>query len=226
MAITTPATPSTQPLVCENCDAALGRLDDAFVWLDRPVCRRCFKRLSASRSVKYRGVWMPLALAGLVAAAVAVAALVTVLMRPPGRGATSSSSSSSSPGSGGEAGLAGATTAPTTAPTTLPVAAPSSGGGAAEQLARRLFNTRWEWGADDTVVFRPDGTVENANWTGRGLDTRWSAVDDHTVVFVIARGRDHQLAAVLRFNKEFTRWNGTNFEGGHTANNRRLDANP
>lgn len=55
--------PQTSTLKCENCETGLGKLEDAYVWLDRPVCKSCFTKLSGSRIAAKRTLWMPLAIA-------------------------------------------------------------------------------------------------------------------------------------------------------------------
>lgn len=60
--------PTSDPITCQNCDRPIERLGEAYIWLDRPVCKACFDRLSATRGVRYRGFWMPVALVASVAA--------------------------------------------------------------------------------------------------------------------------------------------------------------
>ena len=116
----------------------------------------------------------------------------------------------------------GAASAPAPATPGVPAVAQPVDNAGAQKLARRLINTRWEWGPETSVFLRADGVVEEPGWTARGLDTRWAAFDERTAVFIIAKGRKHELAAVLRFADDFTHWTGTNFEGRPAANNRRL----
>ncbi len=72
---------TTQAMKCENCGAQLGGLEEAYVWLDRPVCKACFNRLSSLHSVKYRGLWMPLAITFCVIAVGLGVALAIALSR-------------------------------------------------------------------------------------------------------------------------------------------------
>lgn len=64
-----------ESLSCENCEQPIDRLGEAYVWLDRPVCKPCFKRLAATRSVRFRSFWMPAAL-GLFAVAITLGVML------------------------------------------------------------------------------------------------------------------------------------------------------
>ena len=61
-----------------------------------------------------------------------------------------------------------------------------------------------------------NGYVEHPGWTARGLLTRWDAVDGHTVILRVVKGRDHDLYAVLLFADDFGSFGGYNFHGGST----------
>jgi hypothetical protein len=204
-----------QSIVCENCETPLAKLDEAFVWLDRPVCKRCFKRLSATRSVKYRGLWMPLAIGAIVLALAACVALAVVLSRS--RGANTAAASTGS--------LGRSTTTMTAATATMQAGRLVAGPTGGEALRRRLSGTKWEW-SNETIVLREDGLVEQPNWAGRGLETRWAAFDEHTVVFFITKGRNKDRFATLHFNEDLTRWDGTSFEGKRSQDNRRIPDEP
>ena len=57
-----------ETIACENCSAPIGKLEEARVWLDRPVCEACDARIRAKQ--RRTGPALPW-LAGLTAAAVA-----------------------------------------------------------------------------------------------------------------------------------------------------------
>jgi hypothetical protein len=79
-----------------------------------------------------------------------------------------------------------------------------------EDLKEFLAGTEWAWGL--SFRFKPDGYVENANWTMRGLVTRWEAIDHRTVVLVVERGRDQNRYAILTFSSDLTEFSGFDFE--------------
>jgi hypothetical protein len=79
-------------------------------------------------------------------------------------------------------------------------------------LKKLLPNTRWEWSMGQSVVFRPDGTIGNADWESRGLVTRWQILDHRTVLVVIEKGRDSNRYAILTFDKPATSYSVFGFE--------------
>lgn len=92
-----------------------------------------------------------------------------------------------------------------------------------DDLRKALAGTRWTWG-NDRLQLMADGDVQMAEWTARGLVTRWRAVDRRTVLFVIARGRPNDRTAVLTFNEDLTGYDVTaGFEGNPYLGNRRLE---
>jgi hypothetical protein len=87
---------------------------------------------------------------------------------------------------------------------------------AAVQLEKQLTSTSWEWGgpaSNETIEFRPDGTVENPGWTQRGLVTGWEAKSGDVVRLEILKGRTDMLYADLIFSEDHARYTGTSFDG-------------
>lgn len=86
----------------------------------------------------------------------------------------------------------------------------------ANRLAGRLNDTFWQWDGPygETILFQADGTVEHAGWTGRGLVTRWEAIDRRTVLLIIDKGRTQDLYAVLMFDEAVSAFAGYNFHYG------------
>ena len=62
---------------CSNCSAPIGRLEDAHVWLDRPICEACDVRIRVKQ--RRRAGLVPIWLAAATAVAAAVAALALLL---------------------------------------------------------------------------------------------------------------------------------------------------
>ena len=62
---------------CSNCSAPIGRLEDAHVWLDRPICEACDARIRVKQ--RRRAGLVPVWLAAATAVAAAVAALALLL---------------------------------------------------------------------------------------------------------------------------------------------------
>ncbi len=34
------------PVTCSNCDRMIGRLEEAYLWKDQPICQECHQRLA------------------------------------------------------------------------------------------------------------------------------------------------------------------------------------
>jgi hypothetical protein len=87
-----------------------------------------------------------------------------------------------------------------------------------EGLRGHIVGSDWEWdgSSGETVRFGEDGYVEHPGWTARGLLTRWDAVDGHSVILRVVKGREHDLYAVLLFADDFGSFGGYNFQGGST----------
>ena len=78
---------ATSSIHCAKCGIGLGRMEDAYAWFDRPLCKACFKHLSARRGLRFRGFWMPIAI-GTSVVALGLAVVVGLLLargtpRPP-----------------------------------------------------------------------------------------------------------------------------------------------
>jgi hypothetical protein len=82
---------------------------------------------------------------------------------------------------------------------------------AKEDLQKYLVGTSWEW--DDGMTLKADGYVTQKNWDGRGLVTKWEAVDRRTVVLFIEKGRTQDRTATLVFNEDLTDLSGYSFDG-------------
>jgi hypothetical protein len=83
-------------------------------------------------------------------------------------------------------------------------------------LAEFLAGTKWLWYARaiDVLEFRPDGKVELADWTRRGLVTGWEATGPNQVTLKIISGRTNNLTATLIFSDDRTSFTGTDFTRG------------
>jgi len=82
----------------------------------------------------------------------------------------------------------------------------------AADLARRIAGTTWEWCGDrGPVTFGSDGFCRLADWDRMGLVTSWKAIDGHSVLLTIERGREQDRYAVCVFNDDFTEYGGFNF---------------
>jgi hypothetical protein len=80
-------------------------------------------------------------------------------------------------------------------------------------LQRTIQGTTWQWGADDTIKFLIDGEIANSGWSAAGLVTTWKAIDSHTVILCIDRGRAVNRYAVLIFDADMNSYSGYGFEG-------------
>src|ERR1700722_10046655 len=68
-------------VTCENCGTVLGTLEDAFVWLDRPVCKGCFRQLRKSKGWRYSIYWMYVAIGAIAISIGLLTSLLVVLSR-------------------------------------------------------------------------------------------------------------------------------------------------
>lgn len=82
-------------------------------------------------------------------------------------------------------------------------------------LWHRVANTSWQWdgSSGETVLFGSDGYVQQSGWAARGLITKWTIVDCHTIVLRVEKGRDRDLYAILLFDDDFSSFAGYNFYG-------------
>ncbi len=82
------------------------------------------------------------------------------------------------------------------------------------KLAGVIAGTTWQWDAvNERITFAKDGLLRHPAWEERGLVTSWQAIDDHTVLLTIQKGRRFDRYAVLVFNADFTEYVGYNFHG-------------
>lgn len=80
------------------------------------------------------------------------------------------------------------------------------------ELENRLKDSLWHW-HEDFVRFKPDGTMQNANWDSRKLVTTWKVIDRRTVLLAITGGRNQDRYAVLTFNEQADGFDGYSFDG-------------
>lgn len=82
------------------------------------------------------------------------------------------------------------------------------------KLAGAIADTTWQWDApNERITFGKDGLIRHPSWEERGLVTSWQAIDEHTVLLTIEKGRRFDRYAVLVFNADFTEYTGYNFHG-------------
>ena len=90
----------------------------------------------------------------------------------------------------------------------------TTGASANSKLASAIAGTTWSWDApSERITFRKDGLIGHPGWEERGLVTSWQAIDEHTVLLTIDKGRRFDRYAVLVFNADFTEYAGYNFHG-------------
>jgi hypothetical protein len=82
------------------------------------------------------------------------------------------------------------------------------------RLAGAIAGTTWHWDApNERISFGKDGLIRHPGWEERWLVTSWQAIDEHTVLLTIEKGRRSDRYAVLVFNADFTEYGGYNFHG-------------
>ncbi len=82
------------------------------------------------------------------------------------------------------------------------------------KLAGAITDTTWEWDLNgERLKFGKDGLIHHPQWEERGLVTSWKAIDEHTVLLTIEKGRRTDRYAILVFNADFTKYAGYDFHG-------------
>jgi hypothetical protein len=86
-------------------------------------------------------------------------------------------------------------------------------------LQEFLVGTKWWWNGNKSweMTFKADGTVEQADWTRKGLVTGWRVVNPKEVRLTILRGRTTNKVSTLVFAEDRDSFTGTDFDRKHVV---------